>query len=105
MPTQKPDRNMRFHGLFLFVAVPHEPVCRRDPLDLDAAYAARRKILSGGAASVTIDSGQTKRTIVYTSLQQVDRSIRSLETDLENALDDANGGNGIGQVAFVRGAQ
>lgn len=74
-------------------------------LDLDAAYAARRKILAGGAASVTIDSGQTKRTIVYSSLQQIDRSIRSLEIDLENAVDDANGGNGVGQVTFVRGAQ
>jgi len=56
--------------------------------DLTAAYADRRTAMS--AQSYTLDDGQGKQTVQRANLTEINKTIRILEAELDEA---ANGGN------------
>lgn len=56
--------------------------------DLTIAYSARKKALE--AESYTQDSGQGRITVTR-SLENINRTIRTLEDELENAVDPYGG--------------
>lgn len=58
--------------------------------DLDAAYAARTRILKGGAQSV----GQPTHNVTFLTLAQCDEAISSLQGELASARAEACGDRG-----------
>ena len=68
--------------------------------DLDVAYAARRTAMS--AQSYSIDSGQGKQTVERASLSDIQKMIRDLQAELEQAQAYESGDTGITSGSFVR---
>ncbi len=68
--------------------------------DLDAAYTARRTALS--AQSYSLDTGQGKQTVNRANLSDINKTIRELETELENATCAESGDYGLTSGNFRR---
>ena len=56
--------------------------------DLAAAYAARRVALL--AQSMSLDTGQGRQTVTRANLTEINRTIQSLEVELDEATNGAN---------------
>jgi len=68
--------------------------------DLDAAYTARRTALS--AQSYSLDTGQGKQQVQRANLSEINKTIRELETELEDAVSSESGNSGILAPTFRR---
>lgn len=68
--------------------------------DLTAAYASRRTALQ--AQEYGIDSGQGRQNVKRANLQEINKTIRDLESELSTALDSESGGSGIIAANFQR---
>ena len=68
--------------------------------DLDEAYAARRVALK--AQSYSSDSGQSKQSVSRASLSDINKTIRELQIELENASAIAGGAADLVGLDFER---
>jgi len=69
--------------------------------DLTNARAHRTAILTG-AASYSLDTGQTRQTVARANLTELNRTIRELEAELGAAEAAARGDSGIVSMRFRR---
>lgn len=68
--------------------------------DLTAAYASRRTALQ--AQEYGIDSGQGRQNVKRANLQEINKTIRDLESELTASTDSESGGTGIFSGDFSR---
>lgn len=68
--------------------------------DLDAALTARRTALQ--AQSYSLDTGQGKQMVQRANLTEINKTIRDLTSELEQAQASESGDNGVTAGSFQR---
>jgi hypothetical protein len=69
-------------------------------IDLDAAYEARRTAMQ--AQSYSLDTGQGKQSVNRASLNQLNDTIKYLQDELEEAIENESGYGGLIAGTFRR---
>jgi hypothetical protein len=68
--------------------------------DLDAAISARRTAMQ--AQSYSLDTGQGKQMVQRANLTEINKTIRELEAEYQDALAIESGDNGVTAGSFER---